>query len=79
MSDNPGQPQSWTVEHFSQANPKGEGQGDVPALLRRVANTIEEFGAIEVQDIVFQTEVTEDGAWHSMTVYFHRPEDEDDE
>jgi hypothetical protein len=64
---------SWTVEHFSQANPAGEGQGDVPALLRRVADSIDALGQVEVQDLVLHTEVTENGDWHSLTVYFHRP------
>ncbi|HUY50368.1 MAG TPA: hypothetical protein VMV92_32455 [Streptosporangiaceae bacterium] len=63
---------SWTVEHFSQANPAGKGQGDVPALLRRVADSIDTLGEVEVQDLVLHTEVTEDGDWHSLTVYFHR-------
>lgn len=58
------------VLHFSQANPRGPGQGDVPRLLRLIADTIESLEA-RVQDIVFRTEVTEDGPWHSMTVYYH--------
>jgi hypothetical protein len=33
--DAPDEP--WMIEHFSQANPEGAGQDDVPALLRRVA------------------------------------------
>jgi hypothetical protein len=60
------------VEHFSQANPAGPGQGDVPALLRRVADSIEALGQVDVQDLVMHTEVTESGAWHSLTVYFDR-------
>jgi hypothetical protein len=63
---------SWAVEHFSQANPVGKGQGDVPALLRRVADSIDALGEIEVQDLVMHTEVTENGDWHSLTVYFRR-------
>jgi hypothetical protein len=74
MSEN--RPQSWTIRHFSQANRKGEGQGDVPALLRTVADTIEQLGDITVQDVVFRTEITEDGPWHSLTVYFHAEGDE---
>jgi hypothetical protein len=62
--------QSWTARHFSQANPKGEGQGDVPALLRRVADSIEDRGHVNVLDLILHTEVTEDGDWHSITVYF---------
>jgi hypothetical protein len=63
---------SWTVEHFSQANPIGEGQCDVPALLRRVADAIEDLGDVSVQDLVLHTDVTGDGDWPSLTVYFHR-------
>jgi hypothetical protein len=28
-----------------------------------------------VQDVTFGTEVTEDGPWHSMTVYFREAKD----
>ena len=63
-------PRAWTSRHFSQANPKGPGQGDVPALLRRVARTIEDLGDIDVLDIIMHTEVTEDGDRHNLTVYF---------
>jgi hypothetical protein len=69
------QPETWTAEHFSQSNPKGPGQGDVPALLRRVADTLEHLGKVEVQDLVLHSEVTEDGFdWPSITVYLRRPE-----
>lgn len=70
-----GPARSWTVRHFSQANPRGKGQGDVPALMRRVAGDIEQLGPVEVQDIVFSTEITEEGGWPSLTVYFHAAED----
>ena len=68
MSDDT--PQGWTAKHFSQANPKGDGQNNVPALLRRVADTIEGLGEVRVLDVVMHTEVTEDGDWQSLTVYF---------
>ena len=67
--------ESWTIRHFSQANPKGPGQDNVPALLRRLADSVDELGKVEVQDITFETEITEDGNWCSMTVYFHPAED----
>jgi hypothetical protein len=63
-------PGSWTARHFSQANPAGRGQGDVPSLLRRVADTIEGLGPVEVQDLVLHNEVTAEGLWPSLTVYF---------
>jgi hypothetical protein len=59
------------VHHFSQANPAGPDQGDVPALLRRVAATIEELGTVTVKDITFENEVTAEGLWPSLTIYFH--------
>ena len=63
----------WTINHFSQANPKGAGRGDVPRLLRRVADTIEKLGKVEIQDIVMHSEITESGDWYSMTVYYYNP------
>jgi hypothetical protein len=65
---------SWTIERFSQANPRGAGQGDVPSLLRRVADSIDALGVVDVQDLVMHTEIADDGDWPSLTVYFHRCE-----
>ncbi|MFB4314943.1 hypothetical protein [Actinomadura sp. 21ATH] len=65
---------SWPIRHFSQANPAGPGQGDVPALLRRVADSIEKLGAVEVQDLVIHQEINADGPLVSATVYFHPAE-----
>jgi hypothetical protein len=70
----PHEPAAWAIEHFSLANPKGHGQGDVPLLLRRVADLIAGFGTAEVQDLVLHTDVNEFGDWPSITVYFHRSE-----
>ena len=61
----------WSVLHFSQSNPDGPGQGDVPALLRRVAKTIEDLGDVDVQDITFHSEVTAEEDDLTMTVYHH--------
>jgi hypothetical protein len=61
---------TWPCRHFSQANPVGPGQDDVPALLRRVADAIEALGEVEVHDLLLHTEVNGDGNWHSVTVYF---------
>jgi hypothetical protein len=65
----------WSIERFSQGNPAGPDQGDIAALLRRVADTLDAYGAIRVQDIVLHAhaDLTADGYWPSMTVYFHRP------
>lgn len=62
----------FTTFHFSQANPLDDAsRGSVPALLRRVAETIEGMGDIEVNDLVLHTELTSDGdRWPSLTVYY---------
>lgn len=62
---------TWTASHFSQANPRGRGQDHVARLLRRVARTIDELGDVRVVDLVMHNEVTEDGNWPSITVYYH--------
>lgn len=62
----------WTALHFSQSNPEGRDQGDVASLLRRVADTIEALGDVQVQDITFSSEVTGGEDDLTMTVYYHR-------
>ncbi|MFI0983782.1 hypothetical protein [Streptomyces exfoliatus] len=69
-------PKHWTVRHFSQANPFGPGCDSVPDLLRRLADSIEALGPVEVQDVVLSDEMTEHGPWRSGTVYYHLPEDD---
>ncbi|MCX2185439.1 hypothetical protein KV205_33760 [Streptomyces sp. SKN60] len=71
-------PTHWTIRHFSQANPAGPGCDSVPALLRRLADSIEALGLAEIQDVVITSEMTEHGPWRSGTVYFHLPEGEDE-
>ena len=63
--------ESWTIRHFSIANPVGTNRADVPALLRRMADALEEFGPVEVQDLTLGTEITEDEDVYDLTVYFH--------
>jgi hypothetical protein len=68
----------YTYRSFAQGMPAGEGQADIPALMRRVADSIEKARAvadIEVQDIVFATEVTDDGDYPHFTIYFTIPGD----
>jgi len=67
----PQKTESFPSRHFSQSNPAGPGQDDVPSLLRRVADSIDELGRVWVQDLVLHNEVTADGDWYSVTVYFH--------
>lgn len=63
---------SWTVLHFSQSNPAGEGQGEVAALLRRVADRLDDLGDVQVQDVTFSSEVTAGEDDLTMTVYYNR-------
>lgn len=58
--------------HFSQSNPAGEEQGDVAALLRRVAKSLEALGDVQVNDITFSSKVTGDEDDLTMTVYYDR-------
>lgn len=62
--------EQWTALHFSQSNPDGEGQGEVSSLLRRVADTLDGLGDVDVQDVVFHSEVTEAEDDLTMTVYY---------
>lgn len=48
----------WSIFHFSQSNGDGPGRGDVPALLRRVADSLDALGDVQVQDVTFRSEVT---------------------
>ncbi len=62
----------YTVFHFAQSNPEGAGQDNVPALLRRVADTIDELGDVSISDLILHPEITSDGEeWPSITVYYH--------
>ncbi len=63
----------WTAVRFSLANPEGRGQGRLPRLLSRLASAIRSLGEVEVLDITFHTEVTDNGSRPSFTVYYHRP------
>lgn len=60
----------WTTFHFSQSNPLGEGQGSVPALLRRVADSIDRLGDVDVHDLVFRSVVAADEDDLTITVYY---------
>lgn len=62
----------WTTFHFSQSNPNGAGEGDVAALLRRVADSIDALGDVMVEDITFSTEPTAEERNLRVTVYYHR-------
>jgi hypothetical protein len=57
----------WSMFHFSEA-----GRGDVPELLRRVADSIQELGDIQVEDITFSAQPTDGADEIAITVYYHR-------
>jgi hypothetical protein len=50
----------------------GFGQGDVAALLRRVADAVERLGDVQVHDITFASAVTDGEDDLTMTVYYDR-------
>ncbi|WP_030529660.1 hypothetical protein [Phycicoccus jejuensis] len=59
--------------HFSVSNPEGPAGPDLPLLLRRVADAIEEagIGSEELLDVTFcADEVNQHGAWWRATVYW---------
>ncbi|KTR50867.1 hypothetical protein NS359_13015 [Curtobacterium oceanosedimentum] len=62
---------TWTINHFSQSNPAGKGQGDVAALLRRVAQSIDDLGDVSVQDLTFASNVTAGEDDLTVTVSYH--------
>jgi hypothetical protein len=63
--------EDYSISHFSQSNPAGAGQGDVAALLRRVADSLEALGDVQVQDITFSSEPTGGEDDLTVTVYYH--------
>ncbi len=56
--------------HFSLSNAKGPGQDDVSRLLRAMASSIEDLGDVTILDITFEQDVTTEGLWPSLTVYY---------
>jgi hypothetical protein len=60
----------WVISHFAQSNPRGPGQGNVPSLLRRVADSIENLGNVDVHDICFHSQPTSDEDELTIVVYY---------
>jgi hypothetical protein len=71
----PAPPEHWTVRQLTLANPKGRRQGDLPRLLRAVADELERVDAVEVFDLVVHSEPTGRGPWYSVTAYCSVPDD----
>lgn len=64
--------------HFSLANKRdGKHENDLPHVLRRVANQIEELKIqpMEILDVTIHHEITENGPWWDVAVYWS-PDDE---
>ncbi len=68
----------WTSRRFSLANPRDDGSTDLPRLLRRVADEIEALGIdpMDILDLTVSQNITEDGPWWSVTLYWS-PDDDD--
>ena len=64
----------YTIFHFPlrPVQPQRRGNGSRSALLRRVADSIDDLGDVQVQDITFHSEVTGDEDDLTMIVYYHR-------
>ncbi len=62
----------WSIFHFSQSNRSGPGQGNVPNLLRRVAESVDALGDVQVSDITFARYPTDDEDDLRITVFYHR-------
>jgi hypothetical protein len=72
---------NYTCNHFSLCNPENDGADDLPRLLRRVADLIEEEGIkpMDILDLTVSEEITGDGPWWSVTLYWSpEPEEEQD-
>lgn len=57
------------VSHFSLTNPQGAGQGNVAALLRRLADLMDAKDLTNIQDIAFNADELGDPPWPCFTVY----------
>lgn len=63
---------SHTTKHFSLSLPQGEGQDNIPDLLRHLAKTIEDEQTINIRDIVFHNEIDSEGnEWPHFTIYYN--------
>ncbi|MGH2627455.1 MAG: hypothetical protein ACRDHY_12480 [Anaerolineales bacterium] len=60
----------WTCQQFAVS----DSEADVPRLLRKVADTIEELGEIDILDVTFCLEVEGPETEAKMAVYFSFPE-----
>ena len=63
--------ESWSSQHFTLANPRDDGAGDLPKLLRRIADEIEErqLDPMNILDLTISQEIIEGGPWWSASLY----------
>ncbi|WP_433288566.1 hypothetical protein [Micromonospora sp. CA-244673] len=65
----------WSCRYYSISLPLGEGQGNVAALLRHAADSIDsltEAGELEIVGLMYTDgEVNEYGEWPSITVFYN--------
>jgi hypothetical protein len=64
--------ESWSSQHFSLANPRDDGAGDLPKLLRRIADEIEgrQLDPMNILDLTISQEAIENGPWWSASLYW---------
>lgn len=62
----------WSTYRFALSNRSGPEQGDVPSLLRSLADHLEQLGDVQVADITFESKPTHGEDELSFTVYYHR-------
>lgn len=72
--------EQWTCRHVSLSNPADDGAADLPLLLRRVADLMDEEGIapMDVMDLTVSSDMTADGPWWTVTVYWSSGRGEDD-
>ena len=67
-------PRAFSCYTFSLGNSDGPDDQSVPALLRRVADAIEELGEIDIIDIAFVKWPIEGEGWYPfLTLYYNLP------
>lgn len=61
--------ESWPARTFSLANAEEDRPGDLPHLLRRLADRIEALGvdSMNILDLTVSSEITGEGPWWSAT------------
>jgi hypothetical protein len=65
----------WTAHHFSIS----DADADIPRLLRKIADAIDELGDVEVFDVAVSQQVEGPTFTSKATVYFSYRDEQDDE